>query len=142
MPRTDRGRINTSMSLLKELLSLKKPTSEPETVAEAHLFKDIMTLKFDPDRADIVDVTSQLLPLLCKMAYVGLVHDKAKHEKLYADDDAEEGDGSKFDFSASALADEVDTMIGHLRERLGEIYSKDIIEVIKSLDDIKLDSDK
>jgi hypothetical protein len=111
------------MSLIKELLALKKPI--PTQVTEAHVFDDIVTMKFDPDRADIGDVVDQVVPLLARMAYVQFTHDKAKHEKLYDDPEDE-----KFKFTADECANTVDEFINLLRDKLGEVSTKDIMDAL------------
>ena len=92
------------------------------------MFDDVEVLKFDPDRADVYDVAHGLMGLLVKMSYVNFLHSKAKHEKLYDDEEDQ-----KFKFTAEELADEVNTVIDQLREKLADMNTKDILDAIKTV---------
>lgn len=92
------------------------------------MFDDVEVLKFDPDRADIYDIAHGLMGLLVKMSYVNFLHSKAKHEKLYDGEDDE-----KFKFTAEELADEVDVCIDQLKNKLGDMRTKDIMDAIEAV---------
>jgi len=113
--------------LLAELLALRK-TSPMPVIESAHVFDDAEVLKFDPDRTDTYDIAHGLMGILVKIAYVNFLHSKAKHDKMY--DDPED---SKFVFTTEELADEVDTVIDQLKEKLGDMSSKDILEAIQNV---------
>jgi hypothetical protein len=115
------------MSLIKELLALQKPTPTP-VVESSHMFDDVDVIKFDPDRTDSHDIVNGIMGVLVKMAYVNLLHSKEKHEKMYDDPEDE-----KFKFTTDELADEVDAVIGHVKDRLGDLSSADIKDAIKAV---------
>lgn len=89
---------------------------------------DIDKLQFDPDRTDVYDITSKLLPLLIRMGYVQLMHDKSKHDSFNWDP-KDEG-YEEFKFTTDELVDRVDNTVYHLRERLSDISTSDIIDAI------------
>lgn len=99
------------------------------SLLESMLFKDFDNIKIDPDRDDATDLTDKLLPVIVKMAYKNLHSDREKHEKKYGAS-SEDEDAYNFDFSASALSDEVESLITHITDRLRALPTADIKSAI------------
>lgn len=97
------------------------------------LFSDFDTIKIDADRDDLYDIKDKLLPILAKMAYKNLWHDKEAHEKKYGEKSDDE-DAYNFDFSESALSDEIERVTELMAEKLKEVSSSDIKSLIKSIE--------
>ena len=89
------------------------------------LFKDFHEIKVDPDRDDVRDITDKLLPLAVKMAYTQLYHDRKKHEQKYGEASDDE-DAYNFEFTADALGELTEELLGHLADRLKEVSSSDV----------------
>ena len=98
-------------------------------LSEAMLFKDFHEIKVDPDRDDSHDIKDKLLPVIVKMAYTNLYHDRTKHEGKYgaASDDE---DAYNFDFTEDALSDMTEELLDDLAEKLKNISSSDIKSTI------------
>lgn len=90
------------------------------------LFKDFHEIKVDPDRDDVRDITDKLLPLAVKMAYTQLYHDRKKHEQKYGEASDDDEDAYNFEFTADALSDLTEELLGHLADRIKEVSSSDI----------------
>ena len=99
------------------------------SILESMLFKDFDNIKIDPDRDDASDLTDKLLPVIIKMAYKNLHSDREKHEKKYGAA-SDEDDSYNFDFTASALSDEIDDLIGHFTDRLKSLSTADVKQAI------------
>jgi hypothetical protein len=98
-------------------------------LSEAMLFKDFDDVKIDPDRDDTTDLANKLLPAIIKMAYKNLYSDREKHERKYGAASDEE-DAYNFDFTSSALEDEVDDVISHFVDRLKGLNMTDLKDAI------------
>lgn len=99
---------------------------ESQVFESTNLFAKVDEIKIDPDKTDVHDVVRLLLPSLVKMAYTFLHQAKVKHERTAGDDD-------KFDFSPTALRDEVQQLIDNVKDRMGDLTYKEILEEIESL---------
>jgi len=111
-------------------------------LSEAMLFKDFHEIKVDPDRDDTHDIKDKLLPVIVKMAYTNLYHDRTKHEGKYgaASDDE---DAYNFEFTEDALGEETEGILDNLAEKLKEISSSDInAAIVASAKDFPVPLDK
>lgn len=101
----------------------------PPTLTEGRdRFDDVDVIKLDPDRADIYDIVSALMPTLTRIAYTYLIDDKERYEKTHRD---EEDD--PFEFTESELEDRLDDVIRLLRDKLDDQTSSDKMSYIKAL---------
>jgi len=101
-----------------------------ESLTEAKdVFPDVDVIKLDPDRADSYDVASAIMPTLVRMAYTNLYHEKTKYDRSHTDEE-----DTPFDFTISALEDELDDLIKHVRNRLDDQSSHDKKAYIKRLE--------
>lgn len=115
-------------------MSMKITDITPLKITESKDLFDFETVKFDPDRDDVYDVVSKIMPVLGMIAYKDLVLRKEKHDKIaYPFDDEEDEANNKFDFSEEALADVLDDWIRHLRDKLDDLTTKDQKDLIRSL---------
>lgn len=101
-------------------------------ITEAMLFSDFHEIKVDPDRDDLHDIQDKLLPVIVKMAYKNLFSDKEKHERKHGPKSTDE-DAYNFEFTESALAEEVEAMLNALGNKLKELNSSDIKSTIKAV---------
>jgi hypothetical protein len=84
-----------------------------ESLTEAKdLFNDVDVIKLDPDRVDAHDIVSAIMPTLVRVAYTQLVHDQTKYNRGKDDEDPE------FEFTKDELEERLDTLIGHVRDKL------------------------
>lgn len=96
---------------------------------ETMLFKDFHEIKVDPDRDDLHDIENKLLPVLVKMAYTNLYHDRKKHEGKYGPPSDDE-DSYNFEFTEDALSEMTTEMLDQLADRLKEVTTGDIKSTI------------
>lgn len=115
------------MNFLQELLALNNPQQIAQ-ISESMDYFDIDKLQFDPDRTSVVDIEYALLPLLVKMGYIQLMHDKGVHDSKNWD-----SEDSEFKLTTDDLVDKVEDVIGNLVRRLKEVSIDDIKQSIKIL---------
>lgn len=120
------------MNLLKNLVTTHK-LLEDEIVTESNLFPDVDTIRLDPDRVDVYDIVSHLLPTIVKISYTFLHADKIKHERKYGSDDPDTEEDDKFAFNKSALRDEIQQVIQHLTDRLEGLTYTDFDNTIDAV---------
>jgi hypothetical protein len=90
-----------------------EPIAFNESLTEAkNLFNDVDVIKLDPDRVDAHDIVSAIMPTLVRVAYTQLVYDQTKYNRGKDDEDPE------FEFTADELEERLDTLIGHVRDKL------------------------
>ncbi len=99
------------------------------SLLEAMLFKDFHDIKVDPDRDDLHDIKDKLLPVLVKMAYTNLYHDRTKHEGKYGPASDDE-DAYNFEFTEDNLGEKTEDLLNALAEKLKELSSSEINHVI------------
>lgn len=104
-----------------------------EIINSNNLFKSEDIIKIDPDRADLVDIKDEILPIIIKLAYKQLVSDKAKFEKKFGEYDENDPDSLKFEFTIEELNDITETLLLNFKEKLVDISSSDIKKIIKNL---------
>jgi hypothetical protein len=94
---------------------------EQATLTEGKdFFPDVDVIKLDPDRVDVYDIVSALMPTLVRMAYVDLSHDKEKYERTHTDEEDE-----PFNFTVDELEDRLDKIIDNLKNRIDDMSSRD-----------------
>jgi hypothetical protein len=101
-------------------------------LSEAILFDDFHEIKVDPDRIDTFDLFDHLKPLIVKMAYKNLHSDKESHERKHGPRSDDE-DAYNFEFTESALADEVEAIMNDLAGKLKTVSSKDVKAAIQAV---------
>ena len=102
-------------------------------ITEVMLFQDFYEFKIDPDRADTADLIDRLLPLIVKMAYTNLYHDREKHEKKYGPKSSDE-DAYNFDFNEEKLVELVEELTDDLSGKLRTLKTADVKETIKAVE--------
>jgi hypothetical protein len=115
------------MSLLSELLALRTAPVQASNLHEGamHWFADNTTLSFDPDRTDVYDIVHDLMPLLVKIAFVHLMEDKEKHDKMYHDEPDNE-----FEYTEDTLADKVQELAKAMCERFDDMSAADYVSAV------------
>jgi hypothetical protein len=92
------------------------------------LFPEIDVIKLDPDRADAYDVVSHVMPTLVRMAYADMVHDKAKYDRTF-----DEEDDKPYEFTADTLEDKLDDLIKLVREKFEDLSMHDRLSYIDKM---------
>jgi len=91
------------------------------------LFTDVDVIKLDPDRADVYDVVSALMPTLTRIAYTNLVHERTRYTRGKDEED------SDFEFTADALDEELEKLVGLIVNKFEDQNSHDRLAVINKL---------
>jgi len=92
------------------------------------LFLEVDVIKLDPDRADAYDVVSHIMPTLVRIAYCDMVHDKAKHDRMYDEEDDE-----PYQFTADQLEDKLDDLVKLVREKFEDLSTHDRLSYIDKM---------
>jgi hypothetical protein len=106
-------------------MKLRTFLEDAKLVESKDYFPDVDVLKLDPDRVDVYDIVSNLMPTLVRMAYVNLCHEKEKYERTHTDDEDE-----PFAFTVDELEDKLDDLISLVRDRFDDLTSRDKISYI------------
>lgn len=96
------------------------------------LFKDSLDIQFDPDSDGLYDIKKKLLPLMVMLAYKSMYLEKQRHEQKHGPSSKDE-DAYNFEFTATELLTETESLLSDLADGLKEIRSAEITSTIKSL---------